>query len=129
MSAEKPLPCNGDTGATGDEVELAQVLESYLAGLEAGSPSDPEELIAAHTKLGRPLRACLKVMHFAQGLGEPSLSHAEPLADDGPSLTGEPALCTSALTAVWPGDGRPPHVLLPEPPEDDSPVLRMHTED
>ncbi|MGO9467716.1 MAG: hypothetical protein ACLQVF_26570, partial [Isosphaeraceae bacterium] len=65
MGAEGHLPREGDTGGTTEEAELAQVLESYLAQLEAGRPADPERLITAHPELARPLRACLKVMHLA----------------------------------------------------------------
>jgi len=82
MSAEGPLPRNGDTGATTEEVELAQVLESYLAQLEAGWPADPDGLIAAHPELARPLRACLKVMHLAQDLDESGEFPAGPLPVD-----------------------------------------------
>ena len=66
-------------------------------------------------------------MHLAQGLDE-SRDRVAAGAVDPEAL--ETCLCRpSASTAVWPGDGRPPHVLLPEPPDDDSPILRMHTED
>ena len=71
-------PRDGDTGDTTDEAELARVLESYLARLEAGRPADPEGLIAAHPELARPLRACLKVMHLAQGLDESGAARAAP---------------------------------------------------
>jgi len=128
MSAEGPLPRNGDTGATTEEVELAQVLESYLAHLEAGQPADPEGLIAAHPELARPLRACLKVMHLAQGLHESGELPAGTLPVDPDDSGTVPPSGSSALTALWPGDGRPPRVLLPEPPEDDSPVVRTHSD-
>jgi len=128
MSAEGPLPRNGDTGATTEEVELAQVLESYLAQLEAGRPADPDGLIAAHPELARPLRACLKVMHLAQGLDEPGELPAGTLPVDPDDSGTVPPSGSSALTALWPGDGRPPRVLLPEPPEDESPVVRTHSD-
>ena len=129
MSAEGSLPRNGDTGTSNDEVELAQVLESYLAHLEAGQPADPKKLIAAHPHLARPLRACLKVMHLTQGLDESREFRVALSAVDPEALETVPLTDTSALTAVWPGDGRPPHVLLPEPPDDESPILRLHSED
>ena len=72
MSAEALRPLDGDTGTTPEESALARVLESYLAGLEAGRPADPERLIAAHPELAGPLRACLKVMHLAAGLSDAS---------------------------------------------------------
>ena len=61
------------------------MLESYLAHLEAGGQSDPEGLIAAHPKLARPLRACLKVMHFSQGLGDSDVLRVKPVVVDRPS--------------------------------------------
>ena len=64
------------------KLELAEVLESYLAQLEAGRPADPEGLIAAHPGLARPLRACLRVMHLAQGLDEPGELRVRPIAVD-----------------------------------------------
>jgi serine/threonine-protein kinase len=136
-SEEGSMPCNvnghgeTDTGATSDEVELAQVLESYLAQLEAGEPADPEGLIAAHPKLARPLRACLKVMHLAQGLDESAASPSEQLPVDPDAFGTVPALGSSALTALWPHDGenKPPRVLLPEPPDEDSAIVRTHCDD
>ncbi len=128
MSAPDPLPSISETGATTDEVELAQVLESYLAHLEAGRPADPEGLIAAHPGLARPLRACLKVMHLAQGLDEPGELPAGPLAVDPAAFGAAVGPNSSALTVLWPGDDRPPRVLLPEPTQNDSPIVLTHSD-
>jgi len=128
MSAQGPPPRDVDTGATTEEVELAEVLESYLAQLEAGRPADPEGLIAAHPELARPLRACLKVMHLAQGLDESGKLPAGPLPVDPDTFGTVPPSGSSALAALWPGADRPPRVLLPEPPEDDSPIVRTHSD-
>jgi eukaryotic-like serine/threonine-protein kinase len=128
MSAEGPVPRDGDTGATTEEAELAQVLESYLAQLEAGRPADPEELVAAHPELARPLRACLKVMHLAHGLDDSEKLPAGLRAVDPDGFETAPPMGSSALTALWPGDDRPPRVLLPEPPEDDSQIVRMRSD-
>jgi len=128
MSAEGPPPRDGDTGSTTEEAELAQVLESYLAQLEAGRPADPEGLIAAHPELARPLLACLKVMHLAQNLDEPGESPAGALRVEPDTSGTVPPSGSSALTALWPGDDRPPQVLLPEPPEDDAPIVRTHAD-
>jgi eukaryotic-like serine/threonine-protein kinase len=129
MSAEGSLPSTGDASVTNEEVELARVLESYLAHLEAGRPADPEGLIATHPELARPLRACLKVMHLAQGLDQSEQSHVGPREVDPEAFEPMRPMDSTALTAVWPGDGRPPQVFLPEPPDDDSPILRMHSQD
>jgi hypothetical protein len=41
MIADDHMPQNSNTDATADEAALAQVLESYLAQLEAGVPAIP----------------------------------------------------------------------------------------
>jgi eukaryotic-like serine/threonine-protein kinase len=124
MSAEAHQPFAGDTGETPEEAALARVLESYLAGLEAGCPADPDALISAHPDLAGPLRACLKVMHLAAGLCDASgLPGRLPAVDPaGQGITALPG--TSALTMLWPPDGPPSHLLLPEPPEDGPPIAR-----
>jgi hypothetical protein len=119
MSAEAHRSVNGDTGEAPEETALARVLESYLAGLEAGRPADPERLIADHPELAGPLRACLKVMHLAAGL-----SHATGRDEAG--IVAPPG--TSALTMIWPLDDSSAHRLLPEPPEDDAPIVRFDTD-
>ncbi len=125
MSAEAHRPPNGDTGTTPEESALARVLESYLAGLEAGCPVDPERLIAAHPELAGPLRACLKVMHLAAGVSGASGPPARPLpADPDDAEITEPPK-SSALTVLWPHDDPSSHLLLPEPPEDDAPIVRV----
>ncbi|MGO9924456.1 MAG: protein kinase domain-containing protein, partial [Isosphaeraceae bacterium] len=129
MGAEGHLPREGDTGGTTEEAELAQVLESYLAQLEAGRPADPERLITAHPELARPLRACLKVMHLAQGLDQSGELPIGPLPVDPGIFGAVPALGSSALTVLWPGEDGPPRVLLPEPPEEDSEIVRTHCDD
>jgi serine/threonine-protein kinase len=138
MSADAPFPVDGDTGATAEEAALAQVLESYFAQLEAGAPADPERLIAAHPELAGLLRACLKVMHLAQGFDDstgrgplvyphpkPSPSQSDPDpnrdADTTPVIT--PPLSSSVLMAIWPGDVLRPTLLLPEPAEDGDPPI------
>ena len=127
-SAEGSLPGNGERRHSDDEVELARVLESYLADLEAGRPADPERLIAAHPHLARPLRACLKVMHLAAGLSQSGGVANRPSRRECRASEPMPPMGTSALTVVWPRNDPPPPVLLPEPPEDDSPIVRTHSE-
>ena len=123
MSAEAHQMLDGDDGTTGQESALARVLESYLAGLEAGRPPNPERLIAAHPEMASPLRACLKVMHLAAGLSSPP-GPSRPLEADADvnELTGPPG--PSSLTVLWPHDGPSSHLLLPEPPEEDAPIVQ-----
>ena len=121
MSAEALRSIEGDTGPATDESALARVLESYLAALEAGHPPDPDRLIAAHPDLAGPLRACLKVMHLAAGLSDASrLVRGDP---DDDAIPTPPA--TSALTVLWPRDDPSSHLLLPEPDDDDAPIVRI----
>ncbi len=129
MSAEGSLPLDSSQGASTEEAALAEVLESYLAQLEAGAPADPERLIAAHPELAGPLRICLKAMHLAQGLNETAgprlpahqISGHFPLDRD--SFTPSLPLGSSALTAILPHGDPPPLLLLPEPVDDDPPIV------
>ena len=129
MSAEDSLAVDGNTGATSEDAALAEVLESYLARLEAGDPADPEALIAAHPELAGPLRTCLRAMHLAQGLNDQAEPQwqADPTSirfPDGPArFTPGSPIDSSALTAIWPGSDPPPQLLLPEPVEDDPPIV------
>ena len=104
------------------------MLESYWP-IEAGRPADPEGLIADNPQLARPLAPCLKVMHLAQGLDKSASLRAGHLVVDAEAFETGASDGLERLDGVWPVDGLPPHVLLPEPPDDDSPILRMHTED
>jgi serine/threonine-protein kinase len=67
-------------------------------------------------------------MHLAQGLGEPTgqLLHSPPkfgsLPPDPESFRSASAE-SSPLTAIWPGDDSPPRLLLPEPHEDEPPIV------
>jgi hypothetical protein len=125
MSSEAHRPANGEAGETSQEASLARVLESYLTGLEAGRPADPERLLAAHPELASPLRACLKVMHLAAGLDGSSAQPGGPVAANPANswITAAPA--PSALTALWPHDDPSSHLLLPELPEDHAPILQF----
>ena len=112
-----------------------EVLESYLARLEAGAPPDPEGLIAAHPELAGTLRTCLRAMHLAQGLNDPAeprwQAHRSSVSfPDGPDCRtpGSP-LDSSALTAIWHGSNPPPNLLLPEPAKDDPPIIWTHPDE
>ena len=104
---------------------LARVLESYLAGLEAGRPADPDRLIAAHPELAGPLRACLKVMHLAAGLSDAPGPPAGPFpADpDDAGITAPPG--TGALTVLWPRDARPRTCSCPSRRRTTRPIVRV----
>ncbi len=119
MSVEAHRSVNGDTGESPEEAALARVLESYLAGLEAGRPADPDRLVAAHPELAGPLRACLRVMHLAAGLSDASDSPAGPSPYE---LDGD---AINSPTVLWPPDGLSSHRLLPEPPDDGPPIGRV----
>ncbi len=57
------------TGAAEENDELVRVLDAYLAGVDAGRPVDPEELIAEHPGIADRLRECLGVFGLAEQLG------------------------------------------------------------
>jgi eukaryotic-like serine/threonine-protein kinase len=102
MSGEGPGFRHNGASDSSSEVEVALILEGYLADLEAGRPADPDALIAAHPQLAGPLRACLEVM--GAPFGEPG----EPMGSTGGTRTDEFA----------------PRVLLSEPTgEESAPVL------
>ncbi len=73
MIPEGRIPANGtgfamDEGK--DEDELAQVLDAYLAEVEAGRPVDPEEWVGRHPAIAGRLRACLKGLHMVEAAAE-----------------------------------------------------------
>ena len=113
MSTAAARPLDGNTSAMPEAAPLARVLESYLAGLEAGRPADPDGLIAAHPELAGPLRAWLTFMHLANSLNE-SAPAGPFAADPGHARVIAPP-DGSALTRRWIRDGSAPHPLRPEP--------------
>ena len=123
MSTAAARPLDGNTSAMPEAAPLARVLESYLAGLEAGRPADPDGLIAAHPELAGPLCAWLTFMHLANSLNKAPGPPAGPFATD----PGHAQVITppggSALTRRWIREGSTPHRLPPEPPDDDAPIV------
>ncbi len=84
-----------------DESEVLRVLDSYLSGLEAGQPADPQKLLADHPALADQLRVYLKVMHLAGRLvedsaarptGQSSDRQIPPLANAGEGWGGQASL-------------------------------------
>ena len=65
MSLEQIPPVDADATGTADEVELAQVLDAYLADLEGGRSVDADRLAEAHPAIAERLRACLAVLQAA----------------------------------------------------------------
>ena len=107
-----------DAAGSSAEVEVALLLEGYLSDLEAGRPSDPDDLIAANPHLAGPLRACLEVM--GQPLGDPGACRPVKLPRNGSAARPGPNLSTF----YWGSDDGLPRVLLSEPAGDDlAPVL------
>jgi WD40 repeat protein len=61
VSRAEPLKTN----ATDDQTtELVQILDAYLADLQAGVQPDRERLLAEHPQLAEPLRECLEGIDF-----------------------------------------------------------------
>ncbi len=73
-------------------------------------------------------------MHLAQGLNDQAEPRwqADPTSvpfPDGPArFTPGSPIDFSALTAIWPGSDPPPQLLLPEPVEDDPPIVWTRSE-
>jgi serine/threonine-protein kinase len=73
-------------------------------------------------------------MHLARDLDDSSgpPRHREPssgiLASDTDLLAAGPPLGSSALTAIWPRGDSLPRLLLPEPVDDDPPIVWTHTD-
>ena len=126
--AEGPhRPIDGDTGddPRGRRGAARGCWSRTWPELEAGHPADPDRLIAAHPELAAPLRACLKVMHLAAGLGGSSGPPSGPFeADRGDAGSTAPP-SAGALTVLWPRDDPSSRLLLPEPSEDELPILRV----
>jgi serine/threonine protein kinase len=71
MSAQGPTPAEADgTEPAAGEDELAQVLDAYLAEVEAGRPVDPQEWVDRHPAIAERLRACLKGLHLVEAAAE-----------------------------------------------------------
>jgi serine/threonine protein kinase/Flp pilus assembly protein TadD len=51
------------------DAELAKVLESYLAAMEAGHPPDPEKVLGEHPAIADRLRSCLASLHLVEREG------------------------------------------------------------
>lgn len=76
MSVDEPIvPVEADTEHAGD-AELAEVLDGYLAAVEAGEAVDPQRLLEEHPAVASRLRVCLA------GLGL--------VEQEGRALRGEP---------------------------------------
>jgi len=65
MSLIDRLSANG-TSTRLDDDELAQVLDDYLAEVEAGRPVDVEAWVGLHPVIADRLRACLKGLHLVE---------------------------------------------------------------
>ncbi len=113
MTLEAQGSTNGELTGTTEESALGRILESYLAGLEAGRPADAEGLIADHPDLAGPLRTCLKVMHLAAGLSESAGCDRNGTTD------------RSGPTMVRLRSELPSRLLLPDPPSEDAPIVRV----
>jgi serine/threonine-protein kinase len=126
---------SGDSPGSDDllDIEVARVLESYLAAMDAGQPADPRRLLEDHPHLAGRLRACLRVLRVAEqaaqsvtGAPEVAQRHSERPGSTVPHGSGTPQ---SSLSTLDFGPGEPPQVLLREPAEAgiDEPLLRPYS--
>ncbi len=70
VNPHRSSPSAGLPATAEDDSEALRVLDSYLAGIEAGQPADPHKLLGDHPALADRLRTYLKVMRLAGRLAE-----------------------------------------------------------
>jgi serine/threonine-protein kinase len=129
MSFENPsvVPGRGVAAGSDDvcDVEVARVLESYLAALEAGQPADPRLLLEEYPHLADRLRACLRVLKVAeQAAQEVTAARGVLQGRHAAALPQGSGTGLSALSTFDFGQGEPPHVLLRELPDELEPLLK-----
>jgi serine/threonine-protein kinase len=129
MSPESLSHGPRSVGAAGSDdasdVEVARVLESYLAALDAGLPADPRRLLENHPDLADRLRACLRVLQVAEQAAQevtsaPGVLPGRPIA----ALPQGSGTQISSLSTLDFGPGEPPHIVLHEPAEEREPLLK-----
>jgi serine/threonine-protein kinase len=109
--------------AVSDDAEVAQVLDAYLAELEAGRPADPERLLAQHPAIASQLRACLEVMNLAERVA--GASGSAPGRRPAASPNAEALPLAPSLLSTWNfGGGPPPHIHMHELADDEEPLVR-----
>ena len=67
-------------------------------------------------------------MHLAAGLSDAPGPSARPFPANPDDAGISAPASASALTVLWPHDDPSSHLLLPEPPEDDAPIVRVGTD-
>jgi eukaryotic-like serine/threonine-protein kinase len=78
------LPSNADLDA-----RLVQVLDDYLAALQAGTAPDRDELLARHPELADDLNECLTSLAFIHRAAKPAPAGLVAETVRGPELEGE----------------------------------------
>jgi serine/threonine protein kinase/Flp pilus assembly protein TadD len=61
---------NNGTGSGDKDLQLAEVLDGYLAAVRAGTAPEPDALLAQHPELASDLKECLGSLHFLRQAGE-----------------------------------------------------------
>jgi serine/threonine-protein kinase len=131
MSFEDPSVDSGGGVAAGSDdasdVEVARVLESYLAAVEAGQPADPRRLLDDHPHLADQLRACLRVLRVAEQAAQ-EVTAAPGAAQPRPAAA-LPQGFRAGLSALSTLDFGPaePQVLLRELADETEPLLNPHS--
>jgi serine/threonine-protein kinase len=124
MNPDRSLPHARLPDGAEDDSEVMRILDGYMSDIEAGSPADPEKLLADHPALAGQLCAYLELMYVAGGLAKgsrvrPELTRARPPKESSSSSTG-----SSLLTTLNFGPGLPPHIHLRELPEEREPLVQ-----
>jgi tetratricopeptide (TPR) repeat protein len=78
------------TGSVSKDLKVAEVLDSYLAGLKAGTAPKPETLLAEHPELAEDLQECLASLAFIRQAGSSGGAEDAPAeGDTTPPLLGD----------------------------------------
>jgi serine/threonine-protein kinase len=108
------------------DIEVARVLESYLAVVEAGQPANPQQMLEDHPHLADRLRACLRVLQVAEQAAQ-DVTGPPQAAQPGSDRTAPPRprrskMGLSSLSTLDFGPGEPPQVWLRELPDELEPL-------
>jgi serine/threonine-protein kinase len=101
------------------DVEVARVLESYLAALEAGQPADPRRLPEEYPELADRLRACLRVLRVADQAVQDVRSSQGVTQGSRAGLSEPSTLCFGA--------GQSPQVRLRDLDDERMPLLKTRS--
>ena len=114
---------DGADASSADDSEVARVLDAYLAGLEAGRPVNPRQLLAEHPAIADQLRVCLDVMHLANRMDDALDARSGVPRDSSQPVSTLIPFGQSALTTIALGSGSIPQVHLRDLRDEAEPLV------